>query len=119
MKISWITTSSPIFRGRTWPTKLSCSEHTSTRMALPPVPKTMRPVPHRSWKRLEQFEAVGLPVFPFLQDPVENDSRSFHSNMDVYDRIVPEYLIQGAVVAASLAYHAAMRDEKMPRVQKH
>ena len=64
----------------------------------------------------EQFEAVGLPVFPFLQDPVENDSRSFHSNMDVYDRIVPEYLIQGAIVTASLAYHAAMRDEKMPRV---
>jgi Zn-dependent M28 family amino/carboxypeptidase len=66
----------------------------------------------------EQFEAVGLPVFPFLQDPVENDSRSFHSNMDVYDRIVSEYLIQGAIVAASLAYHAAMRDEKMPRVLK-
>lgn len=66
----------------------------------------------------EQFEAVGLPVFPFLQDPVENDSRSFHSNMDVYDRIVPEYLIQGAIAAASFAYHAAMRDEKMPRVPK-
>ena len=62
-----------------------------------------------------EFEAVGLPVFPFLQDPVENDSRTFHSNMDVFDKIVPEYLIQGAVVVASLVYHAAMLEEKMPR----
>jgi len=62
-----------------------------------------------------EFEAVGLPVFPFLQDPVENDSRSFHSNMDVYDRIVPEYMIQGAVIVASFLYHASMRDERLPR----
>lgn len=62
-----------------------------------------------------EFEAVGLPVFPFLQDPVENDSRTFHSNMDVYDRIIPEFLIQGAVVVASFVYHAAMRDDKLPR----
>ncbi len=65
----------------------------------------------------EQFEAVGLPVFPFLQDPVENDSRTFHTNMDVYDRVVPEYLMQGAVIVASFAYHAAMRDEKLPRLR--
>lgn len=65
-----------------------------------------------------EFEAVGLPVFPFLQDPVENDSRSFHSNMDVYDRIVPEYFKQGAVVVASFVYHAAMRDEKLPRIDQ-
>jgi len=62
-----------------------------------------------------QFETVGLPVFPFLQDPVENDSVSFHSNMDVFDRIIPEYLIQGAVVVAGFVYHAAMRDELLPR----
>lgn len=62
-----------------------------------------------------QFETVGLPIFPFLQDPVENDSRSFHSNMDVFDRIIPEYLIQGAVIVAGFVYHAAMRDELLPR----
>ena len=62
-----------------------------------------------------QFETVGLPVFPFLQDPVENDSVSFHSNMDVFDRIIPEYLIQGAVVVAGFVYHAAMRDGLLPR----
>lgn len=62
-----------------------------------------------------EFEDVGLPVFPFLQDPVENDSITFHSNMDFYDKIIPEYLIQGAVIVASFVYHAAMRDEKLPR----
>jgi len=62
-----------------------------------------------------QFETVGLPIFPFIQDPVENDSRSFHSNMDVFDRIIPEYLIQGAVIVAGFVYHAAMRDELLPR----
>jgi len=63
----------------------------------------------------EEFEAVGLPVFPYLQDPVENDSKTFHSNMDVYDKIIPEYLIQGAVIVAGLAYHAAMHKNKIPR----
>jgi len=63
----------------------------------------------------EQFRAVGLPIFPFLQDPVENDSRTFHSNMDFYDKIVPEYLIQGTVVCAGFVYHAAMSDVKIPR----
>ena len=57
---------------------------------------------------------IGLPYFKFCQDPVENDFRTYHTNMDVYDRIVPEYFIQGAVIAASFAYHTAMRDEKLP-----
>jgi len=38
-----------------------------------------------------------------------------HTNMDLYDRLVPEDLIQNAVVMATFAYHAAMRDEKLPR----
>jgi hypothetical protein len=63
----------------------------------------------------EGYHEAGLPAFKFCQDPVENDSRTYHSNMDVYDRIVPEYLKQGAVVVATLAYHTAMRNEKLPR----
>ncbi len=63
-----------------------------------------------------QFQAVGLPIYPFLQDPVENDTRTWHTNMDTFDRIVPEYLMQGAVVSAAMAYQAAMRDEMMPRI---
>jgi len=63
----------------------------------------------------EGYHDVGLPAFKFCQDPVENDSRTYHSNMDVYDRIVPEYLKQGVVIVASFAYHTAMRDEKLPQ----
>ena len=63
----------------------------------------------------EGYHNVGLPAFKFCQDPVVNDSINYHTNMDVYDRIVPEYLKQGAVVIASFAYHTAMRDEKLPR----
>jgi len=63
----------------------------------------------------EGYHDVGLPAFKFCQDPVENDSRTYHSNMDVYDRIIPEYLKQGAVIVASFAYNTAMRDEKLPR----
>ena len=64
----------------------------------------------------EKFRAVGLPIFPLLQDPVENDTRTFHSNMDFYDKIVPKYLIQGTVICAGFVYHASMSDTKMPRI---
>jgi len=63
----------------------------------------------------EGYHNLGLPAFKFCQDPVENDSRTYHSNMDVFDRIVPEYIKQGAVVVATFAYHTAMRDQKLPR----
>ena len=62
----------------------------------------------------EGYHNVGLPAFKFCQDPVEDDSW-YHTNMDVYDRIVPEYFKQGAVVVASFLYHTAMRDEPLPR----
>ena len=39
----------------------------------------------------------------------------YHTNQDVYDRCVPEDLIQSAIVMASFVYHAAMREEKLPR----
>ena len=64
------------------------------------------------------FNAVGLPGFQFIQDEVEYGSRTHHSNMDVYDRLVPEDLMQAAVIMASFVYHAAMRDEKLPRSDK-
>ena len=60
------------------------------------------------------FLKVGLPAFQFIQDDLEFFNVSFHSNMDVYDRLVAEDLMQGAVVLASFAYHAAMRDGEFP-----
>ena len=61
------------------------------------------------------FDAVGLPGFQFIQDPMEYSSRTHHTNLDVYERLVAEDLMKNAVIMASFAYHAAMRDEPLPR----
>ena len=61
------------------------------------------------------FNEVGLPGFQFIQDPIEYQTRTHHSNMDVYDRLVEADLKQAAAVIASFAYHAAMRAEPLPR----
>jgi hypothetical protein len=61
------------------------------------------------------FDAVGLPGFQFIQDPLEYDSRTHHSSMDVYDRVQEDDMKQAAVIMASFVYHAAMRDERLPR----
>jgi Zn-dependent M28 family amino/carboxypeptidase len=59
------------------------------------------------------FDAIGLPGFQFIQDPVEY-GRTYHSNMDVYERVSADDLKQDAVMMAAFAYNAAMRDEKLP-----
>lgn len=61
------------------------------------------------------FDAVGLPGFQFIQDPLEYSSRTHHSTMDVYDHTQPVDLMQASAVMASVIYHAANRAEKMPR----
>lgn len=61
------------------------------------------------------FDAVGLPGFQFIQDPVEYNTRTHHSNMDVYDRVQAPDMIQNAVIVASFVYHAANRDQLLPR----
>jgi carboxypeptidase Q len=61
------------------------------------------------------FDSVGLPGFQFVQDRLEYNARSHHSNMDTYDRVQRDDLLQQATVAAVFAYDAAMRDEKLPR----
>jgi carboxypeptidase Q len=61
------------------------------------------------------FDAVGIPGFQFIQDPLEYDTRTHHSNMDVYDRLQPDDLKQMAVIVASFVYMAAQRDQMFPR----
>ena len=61
------------------------------------------------------FDAVGLPGFQFIQDGLDYYTRTHHSNLDVYDHAQDEDLIQASIIMASFAYHAAMRDEMMPR----
>jgi carboxypeptidase Q len=61
------------------------------------------------------FDAVGIPGFQFIQDPIEYETRTHHSNMDVYDRLQPDDLKQMSVIVASFVYNAAMRDQMLPR----
>ena len=60
------------------------------------------------------FDAVGLPGFQFMVDRLEYNSRTHHSNMDVYDRVQRDDMIQQATVIAVFAYTAAMREENLP-----
>ena len=61
------------------------------------------------------FDRAGLPGFQFLQDRLSYWTRRWHYNMDTYDHVIPRDLQINGAVMASFAYHAAMRDEKMPR----
>ncbi len=61
------------------------------------------------------FDAIGLPGFQFIQDEIEYDTRTHHSNMDVFDRIQGDDMKQAATIMAAFVYNTAMRDEKLPR----
>jgi carboxypeptidase Q len=61
------------------------------------------------------FDGVGLPGFQFIQDEVEYEQRTHHTNYDVYDRLQREDLMQAAVVMATFVWEAANRPELMPR----
>ncbi len=61
------------------------------------------------------FDAAGIPGFNFIQDPIEYGINTHHTELDTFDHLVIEDLMQAAVVVASTAYHLAMRDELMPR----
>jgi carboxypeptidase Q len=61
------------------------------------------------------FNDVGLPGFQFIQDDIEYDTRTHHSNMDVYERLQSKDMMQNAVIVASFVYDAANREELFPR----
>jgi Zn-dependent M28 family amino/carboxypeptidase len=61
------------------------------------------------------FDAVGIPGFQFIQDDIEYSNRTHHSNIDSYEHIQPADLMQASAVIASVVYHAANRDELLPR----
>jgi hypothetical protein len=63
----------------------------------------------------QSFDAVGLPGFQFIQDGLEYNSRTHHSNMDLYDRVQRADMAQMAAIVASFVYEAANRDEMLPR----
>jgi hypothetical protein len=61
------------------------------------------------------FNAVGLPGFQFIQDPLDYDLNTHHSNVDDVGHVLPGDLMQAAAVMATAVYHAAQREEMMPR----
>ena len=63
----------------------------------------------------QSFDGIGLPGFQFIQDVVEHDSRTHHSNQDLYDRIQADDMKQAAAIMAAFVYNTANRDEKLPR----
>jgi carboxypeptidase Q len=63
------------------------------------------------------FDAIGIPGFQFIQDPLEYGTRSYHSNTDVYDKAIESDLKLNAIITAVFAWHAANRDQLLPRKQ--
>jgi len=61
------------------------------------------------------FDAVGIPGFQFIQDSVEYNTRTHHSNQDNFDRIQADDLKQASTIMAAFVYQTAMMDEKLPR----
>lgn len=61
------------------------------------------------------FDAIGLPGFQFIQDPLDYGTVTHHSNMDTYDHAVPEDLMQASAVIAGVVYNIANRDAAFPR----
>lgn len=61
------------------------------------------------------FDGVGVPGFQFIQDEVEYDTRTHHSNQDSFDRIQAADMKQASVIMAAFLYNAAMREDKLPR----
>jgi len=63
----------------------------------------------------ESFDQAGIPGFQFIQDPRDYETRSVHTNQDVYERLSPSDLKQAAVVEATFVYDTAMREQMLPR----
>ena len=61
------------------------------------------------------MDAVGIPGFQFVQDSLDYESRTHHSNQDVVERLQPSDLKQIATVEAIFVYNAAQRDQMLPR----
>jgi hypothetical protein len=61
------------------------------------------------------FDAINIPAFQFIQDPLNYGTVTHHTNMDVADYVIADDMKQNAVIVASFLYHLAMRDEVLPR----
>jgi carboxypeptidase Q len=62
------------------------------------------------------FDRIGLPGFQFIQDQVEYNTMTHHTNLDSYERLQPGDMMRNATIAAAFAYLTANREQKLPRV---
>lgn len=63
----------------------------------------------------QSFDAVGIPAFQFIQDPIEYNTRTHHTSMDVYDKVIEADMKQNAVMTAVFAWLAANREGMIPK----
>jgi Zn-dependent M28 family amino/carboxypeptidase len=63
----------------------------------------------------QSYDRVGLPGFQFIQDEIEYNTYTHHTNLDSYERLQPADMMKNATIAAAFAYLAANRDEMLPR----
>jgi carboxypeptidase Q len=63
----------------------------------------------------QSFDRTGIPGFQFIQDEIEYDTRTHHTNMDTYDHLIADDLKQASVIIASFVYHTAQKNEILPR----
>ncbi|GGH16555.1 M28 family metallopeptidase [Mucilaginibacter phyllosphaerae] len=63
----------------------------------------------------QSFDAVGLPGFQFIQDGMDYNTRTHHSNQDTYDRLSEDDLKQAATIIASFVYNTSERKDMIPR----
>jgi Zn-dependent M28 family amino/carboxypeptidase len=61
------------------------------------------------------FDRIGVPGFQFVQDGLDYGTNVHHSDLDTFDHASPEDLKQASAIIAAFAYHAAMREQKLPR----
>jgi hypothetical protein len=61
------------------------------------------------------FDWAGIPGFEFIQDPIDYETRTHHTNMDDYDHLQMDDLKQAAIIVASFVYQASIRPDMMPR----
>jgi hypothetical protein len=61
------------------------------------------------------LDFIGIPSFQFIQDPLDYGTRIHHTNMDVFDHLIPEDLMQSSVIMATFVYNTAMREEMFLR----
>ena len=61
------------------------------------------------------MQQVGVPGFQFIQDPLDYESRTHHSNADTFDKLKGDDMRQGSIVLAGMLLQAANADKPLPR----